>query len=825
MRARWRPVPFLVMLSCLILVPSPAHASAPLTAPASDPVHAPSAPADRYSLVVTTAGATLGGGSRAELEAASGVGVESVTPLGGRAYEVTWQQEPSQDPTALAAEVTAGPSFASASPNSRIMPLDLAPVDPGDPRFAEQWNLWEASAPFGGWSVRAPTAWRTQQGSADVVVAVVDTGIVAHPDLDAAVVPGYDFVKDLPYANDGDGRDADPSDPGDWVDATDLANPAYAGCGIANSTWHGSHVAGIIAGQVGNSAGVAGVAPGVRIQPLRALAKCGGDVADLIAAVNWAAGVPVPGIPVNQTPADVINMSLGASMACPVEFQGAVTAAVAAGVNVLAAAGNSSANVAGTFPANCTGVISVAAAGRDGSLAPYSNYGPGITITAPGGAGADAILSTVDTGVTIPVAGGYASKSGTSMAAPHVAGALALVRSAFPGGSATQALTRLTTAARAFPTGTSRDCTTATCGAGLLDLNGVLPPSATGGISGRVLRSGVPEAQADVAVVPAGDQAAARWYDVSDTTGGYQVLGLPPGAYRVLTRPRGGSDVLLPGVTDWTSSACIAVKGSIVVDRDIDTAGVLPGTPVETQCPDPTQSPDPTATVEPQATGAPTPTPMSPSPSTGPTSAATTESAPAAQPVAGPVPASRAVPALTLRSRPSSTRVGSRVTLTATVTPATATGWVTFRDSGHVLGRAPITSGRAVLVTKRLYGGRQLVVADYSGTSELAEVTSSPLRIAVRDRTEPRTRDVRLRAGDPGARLSFRATDRGGVRIVEVRSAVRTASGRGPWSAVQQLPGSARQWSVPVGAGSGVCARVRAIDWSGGTSPWVTRCS
>ena len=819
MRGRWRSVPSLV-LSCALLMPTPAHASAPFIATTSDPGSAPSAPSDPYSLVVTTAGTALGAGSRAELEAASGVGVESVTPLGGSTYEVTWQEEPSQDPTALAAEITAAPSFASASPNSRIMPLDVTPVDPGDPRFAEQWNLWDAAAPFGGWSMRAPTAWRREQGSAAIVVAVVDTGIVAHPDLDAAVLPGYDFVTGLPYANDGDGRDPDPRDPGDWINSADLANPAYAGCGIANSTWHGSHVAGIIAGRGGNSVGVAGVAPGVRIQPLRALAKCGGDVADLIAAVNWAAGVPVAGTPVNRTPADVINMSLGATMACPVEFQSAVTAAVASGANVVAAAGNSSSRVASTFPANCAGVTAVAAAGRDGSRASYSNYGPGVTITAPGGDGADAILSTVDTGTTVPVEAGYAMKSGTSMAAPHVAGALALVRSAYPGDSAAQALARLTGAARAFATGTSRDCTTATCGAGLLDLNAVLPPPAAGGISGRVLRTGAALALADVAVVPAAEPAAARWYDVSDTSGGYQVLGLPPGAYRVLARPRGGTDVFLPGVADWASSACIAVEGSIVVDRDIDTAGVLPGTPVQIQCPEPPPTTDPAPTTDPQATGGPSP---SPGPTTSP---ATTESIPAAQPVAGPVSAPPAVPALTLRSRPSSARVGSRVTLTAMVSPATATGWVTFRDSGHVLGSAPISSGRAVLATEHLYGGRQQVVAEYSGTSELAAVTSTPVRITVHDSTRPRTRDVRLRVGNQGSRLSFRATDRGGVRVVEVRSAVRTASGRGPWSAVRKLAGSARQWSPPAqGAGSGGCAQVRAIDWSGRASSWVTRCS
>jgi hypothetical protein len=166
------------------------------------------------------------------------------------------------------------------------------------------------------------------------------------------------------------------------------------------------------------------------------------------------------------------------------------------------------------------------------------------------------------------------------------------------------------------------------------------------------------------------------------------------------------------------------------------------------------------------------------------------------------------------------------VTLTATVAPATATGWVTFRDSGHVLGRAKISSGRAVLVTKRLYGGRQQVVADFAGSRDLAAVTSAPIRITVRDSTRPRVRDVRLRSGDPSARLTFRATDRGGVRVAEVRSSVRTASGRGQWSAPYQLPAGAREWLLPAQeAGSGVCARVRAIDWSGRSSPWVTRCS
>ncbi len=590
MRARWRPVPSLAVLSCVLLIPTPSHASVPRVLPESDPGAAASAPADPYSLVVTTTGSTLGSGPRTELEAVSGVEVESVTPLGAGTYEITWQEEPAQDPTALAAEVAAGPAFVSASPNSRIAPLEVAPVDPGDPRFAEQWNLWDSVTPFGGWSLRAPTAWRTQQGSADVVVAVVDTGIVAHPDLQPAVVAGYDLVDDQRYSNDGDGRDPNPSDPGDWVDATDQQDPAFANCGVATSSWHGSHVAGIIAAQAGDS-GVAGVAPGVRIQPVRALAKCGGDLADLIAAVNWAAGVPVAGItsdncdagrhhqPVARGPRDL-----------PSRLPGRGRCGGGQGDQRGGCSGQLLGPVSGTFPANCTGVTAVAASGRDGSRASYSNYGPGVAITAPGGSGADAILSTVDTGTTVPLGAGYALKSGTSMAAPHVAGALGLVRSAYRD-SAAQALARLAGAARAFPTGTVRDCTTATCGAGLLDMNGVLPPPATGGISGRVLRSGAPEALADVAVIPAAAETAGRWYDVSDASGGYQVLGLPAGEYRVLARPRGGSDMYSPGVADWVSSACFAVGGSIVGDRDIELAGVAPGTPVQTQCPTPIPPP------------------------------------------------------------------------------------------------------------------------------------------------------------------------------------------------------------------------------------------
>src|SRR5690606_31257016 len=145
-----------------------------------------------------------------------------------------------------------------------------------------------------------------------VVVAVLDTGITRHGDLDANVLPGYDFISDAGKANDGDGRDNDPSDPGDWV----TLNQCPGGNRAENSSWHGTHVAGTIAAVTNNAKGVAGTAFGARILPVRVLGTCGGYDSDIADAIVWAAGGSVSGVPTNANPAEVINLSLGGGGAC-----------------------------------------------------------------------------------------------------------------------------------------------------------------------------------------------------------------------------------------------------------------------------------------------------------------------------------------------------------------------------------------------------------------------------------------------------------------------------------------------------------------------------
>lgn len=307
--------------------------------------------------------------------------------------------------------------------------LMTAQSTPNDARYAEQWALFEPQA-----GMNLPTAWDTADG-AGVTVAVLDTGITAHSDLAGNVVAGYDFVSDAAAARDGNGRDADPADQGDWYLAGE--------CGSAtpgNSSWHGTHVAGSIAAVTGNGAGVAGVAPGAKIQPVRVLAKCGGRTSDIADAITWASGGRVSRVPNNANPADVINLSLGGLAPCSRTYQRAIDGAVSRGTTVVVAAGNSNRDVADFTPANCAGVITVAASDREGNRSFYSNFGAGIDLTAPGGEvrdetdppgsrtkPQDGVLSTLNAGTTAPGAESYQTYMGTSMAAPHVAGIAALL--------------------------------------------------------------------------------------------------------------------------------------------------------------------------------------------------------------------------------------------------------------------------------------------------------------------------------------------------------------------------------------------------------------
>ena len=295
-----------------------------------------------------------------------------------------------------------------------------ATLVPADTHYAKQWHYYEPVA-----GMNLPTAWDTADGTG-VTVAVLDTGIVAHPDLDANVVGGYDFVSSATAARDGNGRDANPADEGDWY----ARNECGKGVPAANSSWHGTHVAGTIAAVTGNASGVAGVAFGAKVQPVRVLAKCGGTLSDIADAITWASGGSVAGVPANPNPAKVINMSLGGGGTCGATYQNAINGAVARGTTVVVAAGNSGANAASYQPSSCQGVVVVAASDREGNRAYYSNYGAVVDVTAPGGetqTAANGVLSTLNSGTTVPASPVYAYYQGTSMAAPHVAGLAALV--------------------------------------------------------------------------------------------------------------------------------------------------------------------------------------------------------------------------------------------------------------------------------------------------------------------------------------------------------------------------------------------------------------
>ncbi len=319
-------------------------------------------------------------------------------------------------------------------------------LTPNDPRYGEQWHYYERT---GG--INAPAAWDITTGSDAIVVAILDTGVTDHPDLTRNVPGlGYDFVlADL--GNDGDGRDSDPRDPGDW-------------CENVASSWHGTHVAGTIGADSNNGVGVAGVNWTSPLLHVRVLGACGeGSTSDIIDGLRWAAGLPVPGVPANAHPARVVNLSLGGKSRCSPAWQSAINDVTAQGVVVVVAAGNENQDAANFTPAGCDGVITVAATDRNGSKARFSNFGAAVEISAPG----VNVLSTWNTGTTTPGAAAYTRKSGTSMAAPHVSGVVSLMLSRNPSLTPAQVLAILQRTARRFPPGST--CTTSLCGSGIVD--------------------------------------------------------------------------------------------------------------------------------------------------------------------------------------------------------------------------------------------------------------------------------------------------------------------------------------------------------------------
>ncbi len=358
----------------------------------------------------------------------------------------------------LAAPVTGEAAALMAASLSELPEVDYAVVDeklyalftPDDTEFGSQWHFADpASGDFG---IDAERAWDVITGSKDIYVAVLDTGILkAHPDFAGRYTGGQDMVSSDPtdpdFTRDGNGRDTDPSDPGDYVSSAEATNvnSDYYRCGT-RSSWHGSHVAGTIGAAGNNGEGVAGINWVSKIVPVRVLAKCGaGYTSDIVDGMRWAVGLTVPGTVRNPTPARVLNLSLGGPGPCTVRtfsngqidrngefYQLAVNDVLATGAVVVAAAGNENLNVTSSRPANCIGVVSVAATTRDGNRASYSNFGTRVTIAAPGGASPTVgagIISTLNAGTTVPAAMNYGLEVGTSMAAPHVAGIVSLMLS------------------------------------------------------------------------------------------------------------------------------------------------------------------------------------------------------------------------------------------------------------------------------------------------------------------------------------------------------------------------------------------------------------
>jgi serine protease len=379
---------------------------------------------------------------------------------------------------------------------------------PNDSYYSQQWQY---GAGAGG--IRADQAWELSKG-AGVVVAVLDTGYTNHSDLDANIIPGYDFIKDTSIANDGGGRDADAHDPGDW----NTAGQCGAGSEASSSSWHGTHVTGTVAAVTANGKGVAGTAWQAKVLPLRVLGRCGGYDSDIADAIVWASGGTVSGVPANPTPAEVVSLSLGGAGSCGSTSQAAINSAIGRGTTIVVAAGNENNNVSTSSPANCANVIAVGAVTSTGARASYSNYGAGVDIAAPG----SGILSTLNNGSQGPGAEGYASYSGTSMATPHVAGVVALMQAyATTPKTPAQIESLLKSTARAFPTLTS----TKPIGAGIVDayaavlaVNGGVstpPPAPTGNLAPvanfSVSSSGLTASFTDASVDSDGSIASRSW--------------------------------------------------------------------------------------------------------------------------------------------------------------------------------------------------------------------------------------------------------------------------------------------------------------------------
>jgi serine protease len=356
--------------------------------------------------------------------------------------------------TSYTVEVFAANTLGTSSSNDAITVNDFY--------FPVQWYL------NGQNGISMSSAWKYATGDGSKVVAVIDTGIKEHQQINKALtrnadgtIYGYDFVSDINSAADGDGEDPNPNDEG--------------GDASGGNSYHGTHVAGIIAAEH-DFLGTAGISPNVKVLPIRALGRDGGTVADLLKAINWAAGVSISGIPKNRYPVSVINLSLGAREAVPCSggYASVFETAISKGITVVVAAGNES-RPSLSFPANCPGVIAVVATQSLGDRAAYSNFGPQVLISAPGGEfsigstespeSRGGIISSWVNASNLP---DYRLSEGTSMAAPVVSGIVALMYSMQPSIKPDQVRSILATSVKAFAPGSNCSISGA-CGSGIVN--------------------------------------------------------------------------------------------------------------------------------------------------------------------------------------------------------------------------------------------------------------------------------------------------------------------------------------------------------------------
>jgi hypothetical protein len=294
---------------------------------------------------------------------------------------------------------------------------------------------------------------------------------------------------------------------------------------VTSSEWHGTGVAGIIGANTNDGIWTAGIDWNARLLPVRVIGKCGGRQSDVIDGIAWAAGLDVPGVPLNPTPAQVINVSLGGSGGCPAIYRGVAAAAFARGVTraIVAAAGNEAQDVANDSPASCPGFLAIASTtGVGGKLAAFSNFGAGITVSAPGGSTnfrtpADSVIFLSNTGTTIPVADTITNVGGTSVSAPMVSGTVSLMLAVAPWLTPDQVRAILVDTAKPFPL--TSDCTTDRCGAGILDAGAAVraaaavPPPATTNYEGLWWNAPAnSEAGWGINVAHQGDVIFATWF-------------------------------------------------------------------------------------------------------------------------------------------------------------------------------------------------------------------------------------------------------------------------------------------------------------------------